>query len=161
LGERLDQLEYLRVQLGAGEGELGEPFDRTSLNDSAVVIEKATQHRSYPGASRPGETQPRQHLSDVPAHFSLAGSHRPEQRRPKWPKEIRTAIRGFLGCVRASEPDTWISAVGAIAQHRAKEHFQKSRIVNGARSDFIRATDGAAIPAGERCDDAGGASVIG
>jgi hypothetical protein len=41
LGERPDQVEHLRVQLGAGTGELGEPFDRTGLNDSAVVIEIA------------------------------------------------------------------------------------------------------------------------
>jgi hypothetical protein len=58
----------------------------------------------------------------------------------------------------------WIRAmpmVAAVTQHRAKEHFQKSRIAGGARSDFIRATDGAAISAGERCDGASGASVTG
>jgi hypothetical protein len=97
----------------------------------------------------------------VPAHFSLGRLRRAEQRCPKWPKEIRTAIGGLLGCVRASDPNTRIGAVGALTQHCAKEHIQKSRIVRGARSDFIRATDGSAIPAGERCDDSGGARVIG
>ena len=43
----------------------------------------------------------------------------------------------------------------------AKEQCQKSRIVSGARSDFICPADGAAIPAGERRDDAGGASMVG
>jgi hypothetical protein len=51
--------------------------------------------------------------------------------------------------------------VGAITQHGTKEIFEQSRIVSGERSDFIRATDGATIPAGERCDDGGGASAAG
>ncbi len=157
----MDQLEHFRVQLGAGEGELGEAFDRTGPNDSAVVIEIAPQHRRYPGASLPVEIQPGQHLSDVPAYFSLAGRRHAEQRRPKWPKEIRTAIGGFLGRVRAPDPDTRVSSVRPLAQHRTKQHVQQSRLVSGERSNFIRATDGAAIPAGERCDDGGGASRAG
>ena len=41
MGERPDQAEHLRVQLGAGVRQLGEPLDRTGLNDSAVIIEIA------------------------------------------------------------------------------------------------------------------------
>lgn len=64
-------MDHLRVQLGAGVGELGEAFDRTGLDDSAVVIEIALQHHGYARATLPGEIQPGQHLGDMPAHFSV------------------------------------------------------------------------------------------